>query len=103
LPRVTLRRPAIPTVSIPADQLVTYGIAITPVVAAAGLWLLAALSGRLDLPIEQLRPVALALLAVGPAGALAALAARTWFPRLVGLVAVTALAAMGLVGRALLG
>jgi hypothetical protein len=55
------------------------------------------------MPVEHLRPLALALLAAGPAGALAGLAAQTWFPRLVGLVAITALAALGLVGRALLG
>jgi hypothetical protein len=88
---------------IPTERLLAYGLAVTPAVAAAALWLTAVLTGRLDLPLEQLRPVALALLAAGPVGALAGLAAQTWFPRLVGLVAITALAGLGLVGRALLG
>jgi hypothetical protein len=87
---------------IPTARLLAYGVAVTPAVAAGGVWLAAALTGRLEMPVEQLRPVALALLAAGPAGALAGLAAQTWFPRLVGLVAITALAGLGLVGRALL-
>ena len=37
------------------------------------------------------RPIALALLAVGPAGALGCPGARAWYPRLQGLVTVTAL------------
>jgi hypothetical protein len=97
------RRATAPEVrAIPAERLVAYSLAITPALAAGALWLAASLSGRLDMPVEQLRPVALALLAVGPVGALAALAASTWFPRLLGLVTVSALAALGLVGRALL-
>jgi hypothetical protein len=55
------------------------------------------------MPVEQLRPVAVALLAAGPAGALAALIAHTWFPRLLGLVAVTSLTTLALLGRVLLG
>jgi hypothetical protein len=88
---------------IPTARLLAYGVAVTPALAAGAVWLTAALTGRLEMPVEQLRPLALALLAAGPAGALAGLAAQTWFPRLVGLVAITALAALGLVGRALLG
>jgi hypothetical protein len=88
---------------VPAERLLAYGVVVTPAVAAGAVWLTAALTGRLDMPQEQLRPVALALLAAGPVGALAGLAAQTWFPRLVGLVAITALAGLGLVGRALLG
>jgi hypothetical protein len=88
---------------IPTTRLLAYGVAVTPALVAGAVWLTAALTGRLEMPVEQLRPLALALLAAGPAGALAGLAAQTWFPRLVGLVAITALAALGLVGRALLG
>jgi hypothetical protein len=88
---------------IPTARLLAYGVAVTPAVAAGAVWLTAAITGRLEMPVEHLRPLALALLAAGPAGALAGLAAQTWFPRLVGLVAITALAALGLVGRALLG
>ena len=53
------------------------------------IWLVAYIRGDLDLSVEQLRPMAVALLATGPAGALAALAARTWYPRLLGLVTIT--------------
>jgi hypothetical protein len=88
---------------IPTERLLAYGVAVTPALAAGAVWLTAAITGRLEMPVEQLRPVALALLAAGPAGALAGLAAQAWFPRLVGLVAITALAALGLVGRAILG
>jgi hypothetical protein len=87
---------------VPTDRLLAYGLAVTPAVVAGAVWLAAAVNGRLDMPIEQLRPVAVALLAAGPAGALAGLAAQTWFPRLVGLVAITALAALSLIGRGLL-
>jgi hypothetical protein len=97
--RVIERRPF----PVPTERLLAYGVVVTPAVAAGAVWLTAALTGRLDMPLEQLRPVALALLAAGPVGALAGLAAQTWFPRLVGLVAITALAGLGLVGRALLG
>jgi hypothetical protein len=87
---------------VPRDRLLAYGLVVTPAVVAGAVWLAAAVNGRLDMPVEQLRPVAVALLAAGPAGALAGLAAQTWFPRLVGLVAITALAALGLIGRGLL-
>ena len=85
------------------DQLLAFGLALTPVIGAGLIWLIAYLRGDLSLSIEELRPIALALLAVGPAGALAALAARAWFPRLQGLVTITALTALVLVGRVLLG
>ncbi len=85
------------------DQLLAFGLALTPVIGAGLIWLIAYLRGDLSLSIEELRPIALALLAVGPAGALAALAARAWYPRLQGLVTITALTALVLVGRVLLG
>ena len=94
-------RPSAPTVR--DDQLLAFGLALTPVIGAGLIWLIAYLRGDLSLSIEELRPIALALLAVGPAGALAALAARAWFPRLQGLVTITALTALVLVGRVLLG
>ena len=88
---------------IPQERLIAYGIAVTPAIAAGLVWAAAAIGGRLELPTEQLRPLAVALLATGPAGALAGLIAQTWFPRLLGLVAVTSLAALALIWRALLG
>ena len=93
-----MRRP----LPIPADRLAAYGVAVLPALAAGIVWAIAAVSGRLELPADQLRTVAVALLATGPAGAMAGLLARTWFPRLLGMVVITSLAALGLVGRALL-
>jgi hypothetical protein len=96
-PAADARPPAIPT-----ERLVAYGIAVFPAVAAGIVWAVAAVGGRLELPVEQLRPIAVALLATGPAGAVASLMARAWFPRLLGLMSVTSLLALGLVARALL-
>jgi len=111
-PRLTLPRPRIslPCVTLPHIEVAPrwervrgFLVPAFPVLVAAGVWVAAAVQQRLGLPVEQLRPVAVALLAVGPAAALAGIAAKVWFPRLVGLVAVTSLAALVLVGRALLG
>ena len=103
-PRVTDVAPAAPTrTGVRDDQLLAFGLALTPVIGAGLIWMIAFVRGDLSLSIEELRPIALALLAVGPAGALAALAARAWYPRLQGLVTVTALTALVLVGRVLLG
>ena len=88
--------------AIPNERLVAYGASILPAVAAGIIWAVASLTGRLDLSVEQMRPIAVALLATGPAGAVAGLMARTWYPRLLGLVTITSLLALGLVARALL-
>jgi hypothetical protein len=80
-----------------------FAAASVPLLAAVALWSLAAIAGRLELPDAELRPISLALIATGPLAALGALAARAWFPRLFGLVVVSSLAALLLVGRALLG
>lgn len=74
-----------------------------PLLGAVAVWATAGVLGRLDLPEAQLRPVSLALAASGPLAALGALAARVWYPRLLGLVVISALAGLVLVGRALLG
>jgi hypothetical protein len=73
-----------------------------PLVAAAAVAGVALLTGQLALPEAQLRPAVLALALAGPLGALAALVARAWFPRLAWLVAVTSLLVLVMVGRALL-
>ena len=84
-------------------QWLAFGLALTPVIGAGAVWLIASMRGELALSVEELRPIALALLAIGPVGALAALAARAWYPRLQGLVTITALTGLVLVGRVLLG
>lgn len=103
-PRVARQPRAVPRLfPVPPGRLAAYGMAVVPAVAAGIVWAAAAIGGRLDMPVEELRPVAVALLATGPAGALAGLIAHTWFPRLLGLVAVTSLTALALLGRVLLG
>ena len=84
-------------------QWLAFGLALTPVIGAGAIWLIASTRGDLTMSVEELRPIALALLAIGPVGALAALAARAWYPRLQGLVTLTALTGLVLVGRVLLG
>jgi hypothetical protein len=111
--RATWHRPAwlgAPAVSLPrlggapsAARLMPFVGATVPLLGAIAIWSAAAVIGRLDLPDAQLRPISLALAATGPLAALSALAARAWFPRLFGLVVVSSLAALLLVGRALLG
>lgn len=104
--RAAWHRPAwlrTPTGTFDAPRVVPFAAAAVPLVAAAAMWGAAAIIGRLDLPTTELRPISLALVASGPLAALATLAARTWFPRLVGLVAISAVAALILLGRALLG
>ncbi|SRR6266540_4112173 len=92
-----------PTGTFDAPRVMPFAAAAVPLVAASAMWGAAAIIGRLDLPTIELRPISLALVVSGPLAALAALAARTWFPRLVGLVAISAVAALILLGRALLG
>lgn len=86
-----------------AQRLAPFAAASLPLLGAVAVWAVAALFGRLDLPDAELRPLSLALAANGPLAALGALAARVWYPRLLGLVVVSALAGLVLVGRALLG
>jgi hypothetical protein len=112
--RTTWRRPAwlsTPALARPQpvdlarslERLAPFGAASLPLLAAVAVWAAAAVLGRLDLSDAELRPVSLALAASGPLAALGALAARAWYPRLLGLVVVSALAGLVLVGRALLG
>jgi hypothetical protein len=100
MPSATVPRPRL---AIRRERVVDFAVAVLPVVVAVAVWTVALVQHRLDLPVMQLRPAAVALLATGPVAALAAVGARVWFPRLVGLVAVTSLVALVLVGRALLG
>ncbi|HEX5579744.1 MAG TPA: hypothetical protein VFY43_08775 [Candidatus Limnocylindria bacterium] len=96
-------RPGMARLKVRDGQWLAFGLALTPVIGAGAVWLIASMRGDLGLSVEELRPIALALLAIGPVGALAALAARAWYPRLQGLVTITALTGLVLVGRVLLG
>jgi hypothetical protein len=102
--RAKWQRPAWVGGAPSAAQVMPFVAAAVPLIGAIAVWAAAAVIGRLDpLSDAELRPISLALLATGPVAALGALAARAWFPRLFGLVLVSSLAALVLVGRALLG
>lgn len=105
--RQWVRVPAVrvprPSMEVHGDRVRDFAVLALPALAAVGVWLVALNQHRLDLPTEQLRPAASALLATGPAAALAGIVARVWFPRLLGLVTVTSLVGVVLVARALLG
>ncbi len=104
IPRIAVPRPRVPLPSVGAPRrqvVIEYLLAAVPLAAATALWAAATLAGRLDLPESSARLAALSLALIGPAAAVAALVARAWFPRLMGLVLVTALCALLLTGRAL--
>ncbi|MGH2455885.1 MAG: hypothetical protein ACRDHD_06470, partial [Candidatus Limnocylindria bacterium] len=100
-----LRAPALPRprVAVSGRTVLGYAFAGLPAAGAAGIWIAAAALGRLELSEAQLRSVMLALVLAGPVGSLGGLMARAWFPRMTGLVVVTAALALVLAGRALLG
>jgi hypothetical protein len=77
---------------------------LLPLIAAGGVWLMASLDGRLPEPGTDLgRLTSLGLVLAGPATSVGAVMARAWWPRLVGVVVTSGLAATVFVGRALLG
>src|SRR5437667_1192618 len=79
----------------------TISWALVPLVASLGAWGLAEANQALAFDGGTWsRLVALGLTLGGPAAALAVVAARTWWPRLTGLIAVGALASLVLTARA---
>ena len=94
------------TFSVPAalrrpQAMTPAALPVLPIVAAAAVWLAAVLMGKAPVTELDLRPALLALI-LAAGGALGVLMARAWFPRLAGLVTVSALASLVLVSRALL-
>ena len=77
---------------------------LVPLVGAGIVWGVAVLLDRLPEPTSDLgRLTALALVLAGPATSVGAIMARAWWPRLVGVVVTSGLAAAVFIGRALLG
>jgi hypothetical protein len=77
---------------------------LLPLAATLGLWGAALALDRLPASGSgSARLTALALVFAGPATSLAAIMARTWWPRLVGVVVTSGLAAAVFIGRALFG
>lgn len=77
---------------------------LVPLVGAGIVWGLATSLGRLPDPTSDLgRLTSFALVLAGPATSVGAIMARAWWPRLVGVVVTSGLAASVFIGRALLG
>ena len=77
---------------------------LLPIVATLAVWAAALTLERLPEPTTEAgRLTALALVLSGPATSVGAIMARAWWPRLVGVVVTSGLAAAVFVGRSLLG
>ena len=74
-----------------------------PLVTVAVVWLAALLGGHLDGPSPSARYLIIGLVLSGPLAGIGILVARTWQPRLSGLVAFSAFAAQALLVRVLIG
>jgi hypothetical protein len=94
-------RPSWLTVPGPATVAAAMPIAF-PLAAAAIAWIAVVVTGRPVLPADEGRLLLLGLALVGPIGALGGFIARTWYPRLGGLVSVSAIAALAMLTRSIL-
>jgi hypothetical protein len=99
--RAQWQRPAWLAVPGPATVVAALPIAL-PLIGASIAWVAVAVTGRPVLPIDESRILLAALALVGPAGALGGLIARTWYPRLGGLVTVSSVAALAMLTRTIL-
>jgi hypothetical protein len=80
------------------------GFVLLPLLATLAVWGVARVLERLpDAASDAGQQTALALVLAGPATSIAAIMARAWWPRLVGVVVTSGLAAVVFVGRALFG
>jgi hypothetical protein len=73
-----------------------------PLIGAAIAWTAVTVTGRPALPIAEARILLTALVLVGPLGAAGGLIARTWYPRLGGLVMISSVAALAMLTRTIL-
>ena len=73
-----------------------------PLVGAGIAWITVAVTGRPVLPADEARLLLAAIVLAGPVGALGAFIARTWYPRLGGLVTASSIAALALLARTIL-
>jgi hypothetical protein len=99
--RAQWQRPAWVAVPEPASVVSVLPIAL-PLIGAGIAWIAITVTGRPALPIDEARILLAALALVGPLGALGGLIARTWYPRLGGLVMVSSVAALAMLTRTIL-
>jgi hypothetical protein len=99
--RAGWERPAWLAVPGPTSVVSALPIAL-PLIGAGIAWITVTLTGRPVLPADEARLLLAAIVLAGPAGALGALIARTWYPRLGGLVTASSIAALALLARTIL-
>ena len=99
--RTQWQRPGWLSVPGPATVVAALPIAL-PLIGAAIAWTAITVTGRPLLPIDEGRILLAALALVGPVGAVGALVARIWYPRLGGLVMVSSVAALAMLTRTIL-
>lgn len=99
--RAQWERPAWLAVPGPATVVAALPIAL-PLVGAAIAWTAVTVTGRPALPIAEARILLAALALIGPLGAAGGLIARTWYPRLGGLVMISSVAALAMLTRTIL-
>ena len=99
--RAQWQRPAWVAVPGPASVVAALPIAL-PLIGAGIAWIAVTVTGRPALPIDETRIMLAALVLIGPLGALGGLIARTWYPRLGGLVMVSSVAALAMLTRTIL-
>jgi len=73
-----------------------------PLIGAGIAWTAVTVTGRPSLPVDEGRILLTALVLIGPLGAAAAVIARTWYPRLGGLVMASSVAALAILTRTIL-
>lgn len=86
-----------------SGRLAGSGIVIAPLLIAAAGWTIAFGQQRLGGPSPETRYYVLALALTGPLAVFATLVARSWQPRITGLVAWSAIGAQVVIARALFG
>jgi hypothetical protein len=99
--RARRQRPAWLAVPDPATVVAALPIAL-PLIGAGMAWLAVTVTGRPALPDVEARLLLTGLVLVGPFGALGALLARNWYPRLGVLVTASSLAALAMLTRTIL-
>lgn len=99
--RTQWQRPAWLSVPGPATVVAAMPIAL-PLIAAGIAWTAVTVTGRPVLPIDEARILLAALALVGPVGAVGALIARIWYPRLGSLVMISSVAALAMLTRTIL-
>ncbi|HET7082166.1 MAG TPA: hypothetical protein VFJ00_00445 [Candidatus Limnocylindria bacterium] len=99
--RTQWQRPAWLSVPGPATVAAAMPIAL-PLIGAGIAWTAVTVTGRPVLPIDEARILLAALALVGPVGAVGALIARIWYPRLGGLVMISSVAALAMLTRTIL-